>query len=306
MNDSKDPSNRKRGGAWPGRAAFAVCVVAAAAAADPISRPGDPGPFLATRGGAVPRAGAAAAPVPKPAPPPVRRVVHPVYSTWGPRFAGWSTDSRGRVNGYRVAVPAIEENPFAGMPLVTVPAAAWPPPPPPPPVERVVTERVYPLAAPSASRAKASEEDALAQRIGDGARPDAKTVDEARFRADVLPTVRSDWRFDGKALVPAFVYEVSGASVRKIARPEAAPLPQPSVEQVLAAFDAGAVFVVPRKASFAVPCGACAGTGRVPVRRIVRDDGSPDRIEHGACGRCGGRGTRTLAATRLFSVSKAP
>ena len=292
-----------------------LVFLAATAAAGPISGPGGSGPFLATRGGsAIPKPVSAPAPArpaavaPKPAPPAPRRFGGPLYSPYGPRMTGWTTDTHGRVNGYHVVLPAVEENPFAGMPLVTTPVAGRgtpPPPPPPPPVERVVTERVYVLPAPSAAKAEAAEAAALAEKLGDGT-PTPKKVDEARFRADVLPVVRSDWRFDGSALVPAFSYEVSGASVRKTARPEAAPLPQPSVEQVMAAFGRGASFTVPRKASFSVPCGACAGTGRVAARRIVRDDGSPDRIEWGACPRCGGAGTRTLEATRLFEVSRKP
>ena len=126
----------------------------------------------------------------------------------------------------------------------------------------------------------------------------------ARFRADVLPLVRSEYRLDGRSLVPAYEYAVSGARVRKTARPEAAPLPQPGTEIIMEAFEAGAVFVIPRKASFTVPCGACAGTGRTAVQRIVRDDGAPDRIAYAACRRCGGHGTMKAEATRLFTVSR--
>ena len=283
-----------------------------ARAVGPISRPGDPGPFLATRGGAaIPTSGGAAHPAPAPAkpaagpaipwavrtPPPVVGPVAP----WEPRVTGWSTDGRGRVNGYHVVVPAVDVNPFAGMPLVTTPVAA----PPPPPPTRIVRERVYELPPPSAARATAAEEDALEEKLAGEAGPIERAVDEARFRADVLPRVRSEYRFDGTALVPAYAYEVAGATVRRTARPEAAPLPQPSAETILAAFEGGATFLVPRQAPYTVPCGACAGTGRVAARRIVRDDGTPDRIEYAACGRCGGRGTKKTSVTRLFSVTRA-
>ena len=216
-------------------------------------------------------------------------------------MTGWSTDRHGRVNGYHVVMPAVDVNPFAGMPFVTTAPSA-----PVAPAARVVRERVYELPRPSAAKAKAAEEEALAEKLAGEAVPVPREADEARFRADVLPAVRSDYRFDGRSIVPAYAYEVRGLSVRKTARPEAAPFPQPSAETILAAFDAGAAFLVPRKAAYAVPCGACAGTGRVAVRRIVRDDGSPDRIEYAACERCGGRATRRVEATRLFSVSKKP
>ena len=184
------------------------------------------------------------------------------------------------------------------------PVAGWStPPPPPPPRERVVTERVYPLPEPSRAAAEAAEEEALLAKLG-GGEPVEKSVDEARFRADVLPIVRSEYRLDGRTLVPAYEYAVSGARVRKTARPEAAPLPQPGTEIIMEAFEAGAVFVIPRKASFTVPCGACAGTGRTAVQRIVRDDGAPDRIAYAACRRCGGHGTMKAEATRLFAVSR--
>ncbi|MBQ3810376.1 MAG: hypothetical protein II839_06105, partial [Kiritimatiellae bacterium] len=241
----------------------------------------------------------------RPAPRAVRflppQPVGPV-APWEPRVTGWTTDRHGRVNGYHVVVPAVEENPFAGMPLVTTPVAGWSTPPPPPP-ERVVTERVYPLPEPSRAAAERAEKASLLEKLGDGA-PVARKVDGARFRADVLPIVRNEYRIDGRTLVPAYEYAVSGTTVRKTPRPEAAPLPQPGTEAILAAFEADAVFTVPRKASFTVPCGACAGTGRVAVERIVRDDGSPARIGYAACRRCGGSGTKKTEATRLFEVSR--
>ena len=215
-------------------------------------------------------------------------------------MTGWTTDRHGRVNGYHVVVPAVDVNPFAGMPLVTTPVAA----PPPPPPTRIVRERVYELPPPSAARATAAEEDALEEKLAGEAGPIERAVDEARFRADVLPRVRSEYRFDGTALVPAYAYEVAGATVRRTARPEAAPLLQPSAETILAAFEAGATFLVPRQAPYTVPCGACAGTGRVAARRIVRDDGSPARIGYAGCRRCGGSGTKKAEATRLFEVSR--
>lgn len=299
---------------------FPVAALAALAVssqgAGPMSGPGGPGPFLATRGpAAVPsaqtpaRAPAPVAPARPTAPwaarfPPPR--VGPV-APWEPRVTHWTTDRHGHVNGYHVVVPAVEDNPFAGMPLVATPVAGRPPPPPPPAerivTERVVTERVYPLPEPSDAAAERAERKALLEKLGDGA-PAVRTVDEARFRADVLPIVRNEYRLDGRTLVPAYEYAVSGASVRKTARPEAAPLPQPGTEAVMAAFEAGAVFVVPRKASFAVPCGACAGTGRVAVERIVRDDGSPARIGYAGCRRCNGGGSKKAEATRLFEVSR--
>ncbi len=289
-----------------------LLLATAANGAGPISRPGDRGPFLATRGGAaIPTGGSApaapAARTPAPAPgagphgAPPRAIVFPQppvgpVPPYAPRVTSWTTDSHGRVNGYRVSAPAVDVNPFSGLPIATAPAA-------PPPVERVVTERVYPIPEPDAAEADAAEAQALARKLGDGA-PAVRAVDDERFRTDVLPAVLAGYRFDGTSLVPAYAYEVSGASVRRTALPDAAPLPPPTAEQVRAAFVAGATFLVPRKASFTVPCGACAGTGRVAVQRIVRDDGAPDRIAYAACRRCGGHGTRKAEATRLFEVSR--
>ena len=225
----------------------------------------------------------------------------PVFGPpYAPYVSGVTHRSDGTIGGYHVVSPAVEENPFAIFPQGRA-AAVGPVVAPAPPVFVETREEV---ALPSSAACEAREQAELDAILADPSvvRPTVSCAEEP-FRRDALGLVRSQYRASPKGLVPVCDIEISSAGVvRRKVRAETNAWPQPTDAQILAAFRAGARFLVVRRREVAVTCGMCEGSGAVVRERVANPATGVVRAVTGSCPRCGGKGRRSRPIDALFTI----